>query len=120
MDANLKTRLAIRIVEATIREVSGHFRKNHDLKRFYQKLRSGLPRVFVILRNDDDDFVGLLLTDEGARLHAELWVDLDNRDDGPPWTQALAQQFRMNNIRFSYRSPQDPLALARNMGILDH
>ena len=119
MDAQLKTRLAIQIVEATIREVGGHFPKGHHLKMFYQKMRSGCPRAFVVLRPDADDFVGLLVTDEDTRLHVELWVDIENRDSGPLWTQALAQQFRSNALRFSYRSPHDPRALARSMGILD-
>ena len=33
MDAQVKTRLATKVVEATIREMSGHFRKGRELKR---------------------------------------------------------------------------------------
>lgn len=109
--------LANRIVEATIREFNGNFRKGRTLRQFYRDIRDGKARVFVPLRDDADDFVGILFDATGEQCRFELWLNLESRDDGPPWCTFMYAHFRTPGFQFTYRSPKDPIALTRRMGL---
>ncbi|MBI4142363.1 hypothetical protein HY480_00635 [Candidatus Uhrbacteria bacterium] len=107
--------LAVRVVEATIRVLSGHFRKGKSLKQFYRDIREGRAKCFVALRADPEDFIGLFFDRTGPQQRFELWVNLEERDEGVHWCREMATQ-KFGAVQFSYRSPQAPLTLARQMG----
>jgi hypothetical protein len=111
MSAFDHAKLAARVVEATIHELPGHFRKGKPLKRFYRDVRNGRAKCFVVLRDDPDDFVGLLLDRTSQKLRFELLVNIAHRDDAVAWAQAL-QERRFGDVQYSLRTPDNPVRIA--------
>ncbi|MDO8599118.1 MAG: hypothetical protein Q7S02_03335 [bacterium] len=119
MDHDDRFELANRIVETTIRELYGPLRTGRPLEQFYHDIREGKTRAFVALRVDPEDFVGLLFDAAGAQCRFELWLNLESRDEGPPWCILMYAEHRTPDVQFTHRSPKNPITLAQSMGLLD-